>query len=183
MQILVAALIAVLVILQYLLWVAEDGVRQTYALRVAVQAQTEENETLSERNRALEADIKDLKTGLTAIEERARSEMGMIRQDETFYRLLEEPAPKSAAHDALSESAKPDTPPPTPLPVTIPSASMAQPTTQTEPATKPTPTIKPAPEIKPVPTTKPAPSTKPAPTAKPAPSPAPRSPDSSGRRE
>jgi len=62
-------------------------------LRVSVRAQTEENAALNERNRALEADIQDLKTGMTAIEERARSEMGMIRQDETFYRLLEKPAP------------------------------------------------------------------------------------------
>lgn len=97
MQILVAALIAALVALQYLLWIDEDGVRQSYALRVSVQAQTEQNAALNERNRALEADIKDLKTGLTAIEERARSEMGMIRQDETFYRLLERPTPPPAA--------------------------------------------------------------------------------------
>ncbi|HAO33026.1 MAG TPA: cell division protein FtsB [Candidatus Competibacter sp.] len=93
MRILVAALIAALVMLQYLLWIDEDGVRQSYALRVSVRAQTEENAALNERNRALEADIQDLKTGMTAIEERARSEMGMIRQDETFYRLLEKPAP------------------------------------------------------------------------------------------
>jgi len=96
MQILMAALIAVLVFLQYLLWVAEDGVRQTFALRVSVQAQTEENAALNERNRALEADIKDLKTGLVAIEERARSEIGMIRRDETFYRLLEQPLQQTA---------------------------------------------------------------------------------------
>ncbi|MBL8258504.1 MAG: cell division protein FtsB [Candidatus Competibacteraceae bacterium] len=93
MQILVAALIAALLALQYLLWIDEDGVRQSYALRVSVQAQTEANAALNERNRALEADIQDLKTGMTAIEERARSEMGMIRQDETFYRLLEKPEP------------------------------------------------------------------------------------------
>lgn len=86
-----------LAILQYLLWLAEDGVRQTYALRVAIQAQTEENATLNERNRALEADVIDLKSGLMAIEERARSEMGMIRPDETFYRILDHPLPKPAA--------------------------------------------------------------------------------------
>jgi len=63
MRILVAALIAALVMLQYLLWIDEDGVRQSYALRVSVRAQTEENAALNERNRALEADIQDLKTG------------------------------------------------------------------------------------------------------------------------
>jgi cell division protein FtsB len=93
LQLLTAILIAIVVFLQYLLWIAEDGVRQTYALRVSIQAQTEENAELTERNRALEADIHDLKNGLMAIEERARSEMGMIRPDETFYRILEQPLP------------------------------------------------------------------------------------------
>ncbi len=91
MQILVAALIAVLVFLQYLLWIAEDGVRQTYALRVAIQAQTEENAELNERNRALEADVKDLKSGLMAIEERARSEMGMIAFSNNHRNRLSRP--------------------------------------------------------------------------------------------
>jgi len=102
-QILIAALIAVLVFLQYLLWLAEDGVRQTLALRITVEAQIEENAAMDERNRALEADVVDLKNGLMAIEERARTEMGMIRPDETFYRILEEPLPKPVE----SRSAKP----------------------------------------------------------------------------
>lgn len=121
MQILVAALIAALVMVQYLLWIDEEGVRQTYALRVSVQAQAEENVALNERNRALEAEIKDLKTGLMTIEERARSEMGMIRQDETFYRLLESPSHSSASLD------RPAPPPasksaPTPAPTDTDSA-------------------------------------------------------------
>ena len=112
MQILVAALIALLVMTQYLLWVDEDGVRQTYALRISVQAQTEENAALNERNRALEADIKDLKTGLMAIEERARSEMGMIRRDETFYRFLEQPTPKSTERNSAQQTDSSDAPNP-----------------------------------------------------------------------
>lgn len=92
MQILVAALIAVLVFLQYLLWVAEDGVRQTFAMQIAIQAQQEDNAALTERNSALAAEVEDLKRGMMAIEERARSDMGMIRKDETFYRLLEQPS-------------------------------------------------------------------------------------------
>ena len=154
MQILVAALIAVLTVMQYLLWVDEDGVRQTYALRISVQAQTEENAALNERNRALEADIKDLKTGLMAIEERARSEMGMIRQDETFYRLLEEPPSKSIAPDnpAPPPAVKPVAPPAKPAntaeaaPPTKPTAAKP-PTTTEKPATaaaKPGPSLKPS---------------------------------------
>lgn len=140
MQILVAALIAVLTVMQYLLWVDEDGVRQTYALRISVQAQTEENAALNERNRALEADIKDLKTGLMAIEERARSEMGMIRQDETFYRLLEEPPSKSIAPDN-----------PAPPPAVKPVAPPAKPanTAEAAPPTKPTAAKPPATTEKP----------------------------------
>lgn len=93
-QILLAVLIAILVFLQYLLWLAEDGVRKTHTLRITIQAQAEENAALDERNRALEADVTDLKNGLMAVEERARAEMGMIRSDETFYRILEQPLPK-----------------------------------------------------------------------------------------
>ena len=107
MQILVAALIAVLVFLQYLLWIAEDGVRQTHALQIAVQAQQEDNAALTERNSALAAEVEDLKRGLMAIEERARSDMGMIRKDETFYRLLE-PPPKAMPGPSRS----PTDPPP-----------------------------------------------------------------------
>ncbi len=151
MQILMAALIAVLVFLQYLLWVAEDGVRQTFALRVSVQAQTEENAALNERNRALEADIKDLKTGLVAIEERARSEIGMIRRDETFYRLLEQPLQQTAP------PAKPQ------------STKSGRPTLASPSITKKrlAPPNKPASAAKPASTAKPAPAAKRAPAAKP----------------
>jgi cell division protein FtsB len=93
MQILLAALITALMMSQYLLWINEEGIKQTLTLRISIKSQTVENTALMEGNRALEADIKDLKTGLVAIEERARSEMGMIRQDETFYRLLEQSKP------------------------------------------------------------------------------------------
>lgn len=104
MHILTAALIAVLVSLHYLLWLDEDGVRQTQVLRITIRAQTEENAELAERNKGLEAEVKDLKNGLMAIEERARSEMGMTRSDETFYRLLEQPLPTPAIPDKATPS-------------------------------------------------------------------------------
>ena len=131
---LVAVLIAVLVVLQYQLWLAEDGVRQTYALRIAIQVQTEENAALNERNRALEADVIDLKSGLLAIEERARSEIGMIRPDETFYRILDHPLPQLKPAAMSAKSAAPARKPPTPVkppaaksPATKPSANPANP--------------------------------------------------------
>jgi cell division protein FtsB len=106
MQILMAALIAALVMAQYLLWIDREGVQQIYASRLSVQVQTEQNTALNERNRALEADIKDLKTGLVAIEERARSEIGMIRRDETFYRLLDQPKAKSVPQERIPRSVR-----------------------------------------------------------------------------
>ncbi len=136
LQILEAVLIAIVLLLQYLLWIAEDGVRQTYALRVSIQAQTEENAVLNERNQALEADIKDMKNGLAAIEERARTEMGMIRPDETFYRILEQPLPTPPA-----DSGKPGSP--------LPKPPVATAKPRTQPANRPAPPIKqPAPPIK-----------------------------------
>lgn len=154
LQVLVVILLALLVFTQYLLWIAEDGVRQTYALHIAIQAQTEENAELNERNRALEADVRDLKNGLMAIEERARSDMGMIRPDETFYRLLDQPPkpvttpaepsvkpgarPASAANHRLhaNEAGKPAKPAPH---ATKPAAAPAKPapTAPHHPATKP----------------------------------------------
>lgn len=142
LQILEAVLIAIVLLLQYLLWIAEDGVRQTYALRVSIQAQTEENAILNERNQALEADIKDMKNGLTAIEERARTEMGMIRPDETFYRILEQPLPTPLADSDKPGSPLPKPPVATAKPHGQPANRPAAPIKR--PAAKPaTPTLKP----------------------------------------
>ena len=150
LQLLTAILIALVILLQYLLWIDEDGVRQTYVLRVSIQAQTEENAELTERNRALEADILDLKNGLMAIEERARSEMGMIRPDETFYRILEQPLPNNPAVESSkpgdpahkpATAATPKTPPKPPLPKGGNEAKRAAPA---KPSPKPVKPPKPA---------------------------------------
>ncbi|MDS4057615.1 MAG: cell division protein FtsB [Candidatus Contendobacter sp.] len=143
LQLLAVALIAILVFLHYLLWIGEDGVRQTHTLRISIRAQTDENGELTERNRALMAEIEDLKRGLMAIEERARADMGMIRPDETFYRLLEKPLSPQATPNKPTPPAKP------PAPTAKPPAPAAKPPA---PAAKP-----PAPTAKP-----PAPAAKPA---------------------
>jgi cell division protein FtsB len=59
-----------------------------------VAGQRAHNETLKARNQALDADVRDLKAGYEAIEERARSELGMIRRDEIFFQVLERGAPQ-----------------------------------------------------------------------------------------
>ena len=80
--------------LQYRLWVGEGSLAEVHTLRQEIAAQKAVLEQLEKRNRALQAEVADLKQGLDAIEERARSELGMIREDETFYQIV--PASESA---------------------------------------------------------------------------------------
>jgi cell division protein FtsB len=77
--------------LQYLLWFGQGGIRDVARLKESLSTQTDQMTRLSERNRALAIEVMDLKKGLEAIEERARTEMGMIKQGETFYQVVERP--------------------------------------------------------------------------------------------
>lgn len=92
-------LLALLLLLQLRLWVSDDGYRAAWRLEDQVAAQQQENARLRERNRALAAEVSDLKTGLDAVEEIARSELGMLRDGETLYQVvdseedLSDPAP------------------------------------------------------------------------------------------
>lgn len=88
MRALAAVLIALVLLLQYRLWVAEGGMREVWRLRDEVAAQQEENARLQERNRTLVAEVQDLKKGKAAIEERARSDLGMVGRDETFFQVV-----------------------------------------------------------------------------------------------
>jgi cell division protein FtsB len=92
MKWLAAALLAALVLLQYRLWVSANGMRQLTPLGAAITAQKAENTRLLERNRELAAEVHDLKHGTAALEERARSELGMIGPNETFYQVVPRPA-------------------------------------------------------------------------------------------
>ena len=88
MKWLAAALAVVLVLLQYRIWVSDNGVRKVERLKQAVAAQQTEDGQLAERNRQLAAEVRDLKTGMDALEERARSDLGMIARNETFYQVV-----------------------------------------------------------------------------------------------
>jgi cell division protein FtsB len=92
MKWLAVSLALVILLLQYRVWFSEDGVRELDRLQTAVAAQRNENQQLEERNRQLGAEVRDLKTGLDALEERARSDLGMIAQHETFYQVVPSPA-------------------------------------------------------------------------------------------
>jgi cell division protein FtsB len=88
MKWLTAALALAVIVLQYRIWLSPDGVREVARLQRAVTAQHGENDALSERNRQLAAEVRDLKTGMDALEERARSDLGMIAHNETFYQVV-----------------------------------------------------------------------------------------------
>jgi len=85
---LLSLLSVLFLLLQYKLWVGDGGIPDVLHLEKEVEKQLQHKQQLEERNAALAAEVKDLKQGLDAIEERARSEMGMIRKDEQFYQIL-----------------------------------------------------------------------------------------------
>jgi len=89
--------VLLVVALQYPMWLGKGGWLQVRELRRAVAVQQEANAQLKARNDALDAEVRDLKTGSEAIEERARSELGMIRQDEVFFRLQPDSGGAAAA--------------------------------------------------------------------------------------
>jgi cell division protein FtsB len=87
---LLALLAMLLAFLQYKLWLGSGGQREGAALRAQVARQEAENLKLQQRNEALKAEVEDLKSGEAAVEERARSELGMVKPGETFYRVIED---------------------------------------------------------------------------------------------
>jgi cell division protein FtsB len=100
MRIIALSLLAVVLLLQYRLWVSDGGMREVWRLRREVAAQQDVNEQLKDRNRTLTAEVQDLKKGKSAIEERARTDLGMVGSNETFFQV----APGSVAA-ARSEGA------------------------------------------------------------------------------
>lgn len=82
-------LILVLAGLQYRLWVGEGSLAQVSDLQQQIAEQEGENERLLERNRILEAEVMELKKGMETVEERARHELGMVKDGETLYQLAE----------------------------------------------------------------------------------------------
>ena len=89
----VLALIALLIGLQGKLWFGHGGRQEVRDLEVRVATQQRENAELRKRNEALAAEVEDLKSGTEAIEERARSELGMIKPGEVFYQVIEPETP------------------------------------------------------------------------------------------
>lgn len=91
-------LLLLLLLLQYQLWFSVGNMHDAAKLQQQVVAQQSENAELSKRNQELAAQVHDLKQGQAAIEEQARSDLGMIKQGETFYQIVRVPAPPAATH-------------------------------------------------------------------------------------
>ena len=90
MRLLLIVLVLLTAVTQYPLWWGKGGWQRVRELEARVQTQEETNEALEARNNALAAEVQDLTVGSDAIEERARSEMGLVQEDEIFVHLLPE---------------------------------------------------------------------------------------------
>lgn len=88
MRLLTLLLIILLAALQYRLWLGQNSVADYFRQQQELRSQLASNQELIKRNRLLKADVTDLQQGLEAIEERARNELGLIRDDEVFFRLF-----------------------------------------------------------------------------------------------
>jgi cell division protein FtsB len=101
MKLLTVVLATLIALIQYPLWLGKGSWLRVWEVDQEIRAQRDINQKLQARNAALDAEVRDLKQGLDAIEERARSELGMIKQDEMFFQLLDPSsgAPASKAPD------------------------------------------------------------------------------------
>ena len=88
MRLIALILLVFFLLLQHRLWFGKNSVPDYLALKEEVARQQQDNEKLHQRNKLLYADTDDLKSGVEAIEERARNELGMIKEGETFFRII-----------------------------------------------------------------------------------------------
>lgn len=103
---LLALFLAILIAaLQWPLWVGKGGWLRVWQLDQQVAERRVQNEKLQQRNDALEAEVRDLKTGTDAIEERARNELGMVKQDEVFFQALDRRKPAMTPSLSASQAA------------------------------------------------------------------------------
>ena len=100
LRIIAAVLLVLVLALQYRLWVSPNGMRDLWRTEKAIEAQAEENARLTERNRTLAAEVRDLKEGRAAIEERARTDLGMVGPNETFFQETPPPAAQAPPAEA-----------------------------------------------------------------------------------
>jgi cell division protein FtsB len=90
-------LLAIILLLQYPLWLGKGSWLKVWDVDRQVEAQKKINEQTQQRNAVLDAEVRDLKKGTDAIEERARNELGMVKRDEVFFQIVGHHAPQSAS--------------------------------------------------------------------------------------
>ena len=96
MRWLIPLLVVLVLLLQYRLWVGEGSFAEVVSLKREIAEQQQQLERLQQRNQALQAEVNSLKNDLEAVEELARSDLGMIREDEEFLQILEKPISEQA---------------------------------------------------------------------------------------
>jgi cell division protein FtsB len=92
--------VILIALLQYPLWLGKGSWLRVWDLSRQITVQKDKNDALTARNETLDAEVRDLKSGRAAIEERARSELGMIKEDEVFYQVLESTLPVQSVQPA-----------------------------------------------------------------------------------
>lgn len=115
MKALTLIFVILIALLQYPLWLGKGSWLRVWDLNRQISEQQEKNNALKARNDTLDAEVRDLKSGRAAIEERARSELGMVKQDEVFYQVLDNSMPKTPSATS-PEKSKPVVPESKPTP-------------------------------------------------------------------
>ncbi len=98
MKALTLIFVILIALLQYPLWLGKGSWLRVWNVSQLIDGQREKNVAAKQRNETLNAEVRDLKQGNAAIEERARSELGMIKQDEVFYQVIDQPLPALSAN-------------------------------------------------------------------------------------
>ena len=147
MRILAVILAACIVLLQWPLWIGKGSWLKVWQIETQLAEQKQQNTKLQSRNDAMNAEVRDLKTGTDAIEERARNELGMVRQDEVFFQILDSkplPIATTPVQPPAAPPAEPAATPPEDDPEAAPQASTPVPAASAPaavaPASAPVPT-------------------------------------------
>jgi len=99
-KLLTLALVTLIALMQYPLWLGKGSWLRVWEVDQQIRSQRDTNSKLKARNAALDAEVRDLKQGYDAIEERARSELGMVRADEIFFQVVDDKRGDTASADA-----------------------------------------------------------------------------------
>lgn len=104
MKVLTLIFAILIALLQYPLWLGKGSWLRVWNVSQQIEKQKEKNTEYKQRNEALRAEVKDLKQGNAAVEERARTELGMIKSDEVFYQVIDQPIPSKPANQLPEEN-------------------------------------------------------------------------------